>query len=78
MRTLEKAVGLNGTQKVRALVKGEKSAQLLDFLNKHRLETGRIERFPDDVDADWGSRKRFLLEAINGTLNHDRDDQENL
>ncbi|RIJ24425.1 hypothetical protein D1224_09365 [Henriciella barbarensis] len=74
--TLRKAKEMIGTRKIRALVKGENSAMLLDFLNRHQLETGKIERFPDNIESDWKARKGFLLDAFNGTLAHADDDEE--
>lgn len=76
-RTMLQVLGFKGTRKAKAVVAGVEGQFLLDFLNLHRAETGKIERFSEDVDADWRARKTFLLANYYAIRSHDDADPKN-
>lgn len=72
--TMEAVVSRSDTRKARVEIDGEAGAILLDFLKGHKSVAGRIERFPDDLEKDFKSRKDYLLGAFDASLNHDPSD----
>lgn len=75
-RTIMQVLGFSGTRKAKAIVASADGPFLLDFLNRHRTETGKIERFSDDIEDDYRSRKNFLLTSYHAIRNHVDGDPE--
>lgn len=70
-RTLMQLLKFGGIKKAKAVVSNSDGQFLLDFLNMHRSETGNIERYSEDVDADWRARRGFLLTSYYALRKHD-------